>query len=307
MARRDSPGAVVMARKPHVGYFAGMRTAALPLDVPLWRLGAWASEHGVDYLFYSGIERIQRPEYGVLADSAVALPGLEPQAWSGGANGYALYRFNDTPVDSLDFAVALRGALSNYEARHGEDPADLLFVAVQYLSLGDPAAARTRLDRLVRGGAADPGVERMRSRASEQLGDLAGAIDACQRAMALEPATGWHWARMGRLRAQVGDLPGARDAFERAVALEPANRDVLVLLGRTQVAAGDPTSAAVTFERALRLDPGDVEVRRFVAGAWQLAGNEARMRAVLAEGLRAGASRQELAGETRGEEGVTAP
>ena len=72
------------------------------------------------------------------------------------------------------------------------------------------------------------------------------------------------------------------------------------LLGQAQIATRRPAEAAATFERGVRLAPEDVEVRRFAMGAWQLAGNERRMRELYADGVKAGLPAEAMAGVSMG-------
>lgn len=290
LARLGAAGGRVLARKPHVAWYAGMAHHPLPLDLPLRDLPSWARAAGVDYVLYSGIEMVQRLEWGVLADSGVALPGLEQVGWESLPRGkfYALYRVTGAAPDSAAFDTAWRSALARYEARRAHSPEAVLLVAAQYLAAGDPEAARERLERLVHAGAQDAAVERYRVRVALALADLAGAEAACRQAMALEPPAAWHWARLGDVRAGEGRLGEARDYYGRAVEAEPATLAYLELYGHALVRLEDYAGAAAVFERCLRLAPVEAELRRYAMGAWQLAGNASRARELYEEGLRLG-------------------
>jgi tetratricopeptide (TPR) repeat protein len=288
----------VIARKPHVAWYSGLRFIPMPIDVSLSGLAAFARSADAGYVFFSGIEQLQHPEWDVLADSGLALPGFAQVEWDTLPNRhfYALYRFTGDQVDSTEFATAYRRALERYEARRPGSANALLFVAVQYLAIGDPAAARHRLDRLVQAGAQDPAVEKYLLNAALAMGDLAGAEAACRRAMALERPTAWHWGRMGDIRTGQGRLGDARDCYERAVALEPASLSYLQLLGQANIRTGEFARAAAAFERGVRLAPADVETRRYAMGAWQLAGEPSRMQRVYEEGVKAGIPAEALLG-----------
>jgi Tfp pilus assembly protein PilF len=291
-------GGGILARKPHVAWYAGMRFVPMPLDRPLSTLGRWAHDANAQFLFFSGIEQLQRPEWGVLADSGLSLPGYEQVAWGGLPRGhfYSLYRITKVRVDSTRFAAAFRAALERYEARRPGSPNAMLYVAIQYLAIGDPGAARERLERLVRAGARDPAVERYRAIASLATGDLEAAAAACSSAMSLERRTGWHWAHLGTIRTRQHRFEEARDCYQRAVALEPASVEYLEQLGQSRIRTREYARAAADFERWVRLAPTDVRARRFAMGAWQLAGDQARMQRIYEDGVKAGLSPDALLG-----------
>ncbi len=60
--------------------------------------------------------------------------------------------------------------------------------------------------------------------ARTQAGDLAGAAEACRRAIAIDPSNGAGWMALGEVTLAAGDRAGARDAFERYLAVEPDGR-----------------------------------------------------------------------------------
>ena len=299
LARMGLSDERILARKPHVAYFAGIQFVPLPTDQPLSRLSSWARAAGTRYLYYSGLEQVQRPEYGVLADSGVSLPGFEQILWGRLARDhfYSVYRLTNATADSAAFAGAYRAALLRYESRRRGSPEALLFVAVQQLDLGAPSEALVRLDRLERLGVRNPVVEKLRSLALFAIGDLEGAAEACRKAMTLETPTGWHWANLGEIRARQGRYAEARDCFGRAVQLEPASLDYLESLGRADISLEDYAGAASAYERCVRLAPRDASVRRFAMGAWRLAGNETRARQLYDEGVNTGLSPAALMGE----------
>ena len=288
----------ILARKPHVAYYAGMQFVSLPTDLPMWRLAAWGRQAGADYLYFSGLEQLALPNDGVLADSAAALPGFRQVFWRRTGNGHfcAVYRLEPWTGDSTAFAAAYETAIRQYEARHAGDATASLFVALQYLDLRMSQEALLRLDRLERMGARDPVVERARSSALLALGDLNGADEACRAAMSLERPTAWHWSRLGEIRARQGQFMEARRSFSRAVEIEPASLSYLELLGRTDVALRDFRAAGITFDRCVRLAPRDPRLRRMAMGAWQLAGDTTRFDEVYREGLRNGLSSEVLLG-----------
>ena len=58
------------------------------------------------------------------------------------------------------------------------------------------------------------------------------------------------------------------------------------------------SEARDAFEQRLLLVPGDIAARRDAMGAWELAGNEVRVRQLFADGVSGGASAAALTGAT---------
>jgi Flp pilus assembly protein TadD len=297
IARLAAGGGAIVARRPHAAYFAGRAFVPLPDEVAPWTLAAYARGRDADWVFYSPIELAERPELGVLADSGVSLPGLEPVLWRrlDERRFYAVYRVAERP-DTTGFAAAYRGALRRHEEQRPRDASAALFVALRLLELGDAEGALARLDRLEATGASQAQLARHRSTALLALGRLDEAEKACRAAMALEPTTVWHWSRLGDLAARQERWNEAASFFERASALQPTNASVLERLGRCRIAEGEAVRAADAFERALVLEPVRADLRRLAMGAWQLAGNAERMKELYDEGISLGATPRDLLG-----------
>lgn len=282
-------GQSIVARKPHVAYYASMKYVAFPDDIPLWRFPAWARSTGAQYLFFSGVEQVMRPNFAVLAESALALPGFEQVLWQrvDPTRFYAVYRLTEPASDSAAFAARYRDALYVYD-RHHPQIESKLYVAVQLLELGLPADALARLDNIGVAGDRDPAVQRYRSIALVGVGQWSEAAQACSKSMALGGPTAWHWGQLGRIGMHEGKLAAAEKCFENAVSLEPASVSYLEQLGLSRIAQRNFAGAAGTFEACLRLSPNDLRLRREAMGAWQLAGNGSRVQQLYTEGVQAG-------------------
>jgi Flp pilus assembly protein TadD len=298
LRRRGLAGGRIMARKPHVAYFAGMDYAPMALSPSLGDLLATARAARVGYLFYSGIERLQRPEYAVLSDSGLVLPGLAQVAYRalGGQRFYAVYRVAGVAPDPAALADSLGRALLRYADRRGAEPEAQVYAAVQLEAAGRFREALDRLLPLERAGARDPAVAKLLSGAYFGLGAWDDAARECELAMKLEPPTAWHWARLAAVRVKQGRYAEAREGYRRAVELEPGNPAHLERLGLACVALHDFAAAADAFDRCVRLVPRDAGLRRYAIGAYQLAGNPRRARQILEEGVRAGIPLPQLLG-----------
>ena len=87
------PGAVILAYKPHVGFYNGATTESLPDLDGLAQLKKYAQERGGTgalYIFYGMIERLRRPQYAELARGAPP-PWLEVTARSRKPGGWVLF------------------------------------------------------------------------------------------------------------------------------------------------------------------------------------------------------------------------
>jgi len=296
LRRRGLAGGRIMARKPHVAYFAGMEYVPMELSTSLADLIAKAQASRTGYLFYSGIEKTQRLEYAVLSDSGLSLPGLEQVACRSlvGPSFYAIYRVGAAAVDSVTMAAALDRALLRYSDRRRAEPEAQVIVAVRLVSAGRFREALDRLLPLEQAGARDPVVAKLMSTAYFGLGEYEASYRECELALELEAPTAWHFARLASIRERQQRYAEARDAYRRAVELEPGNPEYLGWLGLACVALRDFAPAADAFDRCVRLEPKNAQLRRFAIGAYRLAGDERRARQILDDGVRAGIPVQQM-------------
>src|SRR6185503_7890511 len=123
LAEMGLQGERVVARKPHVAYFAGMQHVPMSLTSSVPELVRRAHAAGARYLFYSPIEQTMRPECALLGDSGLVLPGLRQIAYRELAphHFYAIYRI-DQVVDDSTMNAALEPALLRYADHHRDQP-----------------------------------------------------------------------------------------------------------------------------------------------------------------------------------------
>jgi tetratricopeptide (TPR) repeat protein len=96
-------------------------------------------------------------------------------------------------------------------------------------------------------------------------GDVAGAVDAAERAVALQPADANAWLRLGLARYEKGDLAPALEALRKADALEPGRADVAHNTGTVRMAMRDYEGAETSFRAALERDPSNAGTRAALA------------------------------------------
>ena len=102
------------------------------------------------------------------------------------------------------------------------------------------------------------------------------AIAIAQRLVSLEPGAAWAQYNLGATLARHGDIAGARDAYDRTLALEPAFVAALRARAWLSLESGDHDAAAADLARARALAPdetavaieqGLVELRRYAGAA----------------------------------------
>lgn len=123
---------------------------------------------------------------------------------------------------------------------------------------GDPAGAAARL----REAAPHPDVLFELGLALNRLEDAAGALDAYQRALALEPAHHGAQVNLGLVYlSQLGEPQRARACFAAAVAAHPGSVAAQANLGLALEETGDADAALAHYEHLIAHDPAAVEYR----------------------------------------------
>ena len=95
---------------------------------------------------------------------------------------------------------------------------------------------------------------------SEKLladGDLAGALNAVNRALAANPTIAKGWFVKGRILMLEQDYAGAEPAIVKAVAMDRGNTKYLNALGAINAANGKADRALAAYRMALSADPAD--------------------------------------------------
>jgi len=91
-------------------------------------------------------------------------------------------------------------------------------------------------------------------------GDPAGALEAFQKALALDPSRLDIVERVGELNEQLGRPDAARAAYERITEARPRHHNGFILLGKLESRAGNHEAARALYERASLLESEGVEV-----------------------------------------------
>jgi tetratricopeptide (TPR) repeat protein len=277
------PGVGVMARKPLVAYYAGMRFVPLPDLDNFGQLLQRMRSDGARYLLISPVEVTLRSQFSVLVDPEVSLPGLDQIGHSVEREGhfYALYRLAEAPPSPVLFEDSLLAAIERYAVRRPGDPWPRIYLAGQLLSMGRYRVALAVMPS-ADSVASDPLAARIAAVAHGELGEYDLAAAACERGLASGADPTWARAYLGHVRRLQGRAEEARDLLRDALRAAPANLEYLEEYALASLAAGDPVQAATAFERVLGTQPADATTRLRAAHAWLEAGRPDRARALLA-------------------------
>lgn len=100
--------------------------------------------------------------------------------------------------------------------------------------------------------------DRMTGRAYLALGRMEDAAQAFDRALEAAPEDGALWADIGRFRRDTGEVAGAIAAADRALALDMRNIEALILRGELTRNQYGLAASVPWFDRALEIDPNNV-------------------------------------------------
>lgn len=263
--RRIAPhGGRIMARKPHVAYFAGMDLVPLPQVDTFMDLFTAARATRADYLFYSGIEADLRSQFWLLEVKGIQLPGLEviesrvlaPYQY------YTLYRFTSGVSDT---AALLQGLSWNVAAIARAYPNDMRAQAqlgALLLRMGQPSQAIPHLTVVAQ---RDPGnlqVLGWRARAYFEVGDDGNAARDCERISAAPRSPASSHRLLGLIRVAQGRLPEARVSWQRAIERDPTGPELYFELAAVEQALDHPQAAREAFDKCATLAPDRAAERR---------------------------------------------
>jgi tetratricopeptide (TPR) repeat protein len=127
-----------------------------------------------------------------------------------------------------------------------------------YAAQGDDGAALAEIERGLSHGPyallfADRGAVRTRA------GDLRGAVDDYQRALALTPDDAGLLCESARLLLDLDEPQASMRALDRAAQLVPSSVDICCNRGVAYARLGEPERALEEFTRGLKLSPSDLE------------------------------------------------
>ncbi|HEV8480471.1 MAG TPA: tetratricopeptide repeat protein [Candidatus Eisenbacteria bacterium] len=249
------PNGIVMTRKPHVPFYAGMRQLRFPAEGSLRDLIKEAYRGKANYVLFSGMEASLRPDILVLMDPDVQLPGFHQidRRLIDGSNYYALYQMDAAPPDSAQLDSAIVTYMRRFGEHHARDSAAHYDIGKELLDMGRAQEALAQLDTAL---ALQPSMVRsqmLEARAYSML----GRYDEARRATLVARQGGaqeaWKESELGSIDFAQGHVAEARKHFEQSLALSPTDLQILGLLEKTQIALGDASGAAATRARIATL------------------------------------------------------
>jgi len=121
---------------------------------------------------------------------------------------------------------------------------------------GDRAARQRAIDVLVHTTPNDPGAWRSAAEMANQRRDYPQAVQAYERALAIEPEDAASWNQLAYSAAWAGNLPTAMAALRRYQSLRPGNPDPLDSMGDVNLMSGHLKEAEAFYLQATKMAPG---------------------------------------------------
>lgn len=219
--------------------------AAVAIVALIARLASWSAAPDPADAVRQGQAALARGNYSAARNHftvAVAADPTDGTAQAALARAYVL----------LGEGVAAQGAVDR-AASAGVPAARLhhLRAAAAFLQ-GDDDTAILESGRTT--GLDAPYARRIRARALADRGDRPGAVATLQSLLAGNGRDAGAWGDLGRIRFDLGDIGGANEAAQRAIALDPTNLAALVLRGEVVRSQYGLVASLPWFEAALRRD-----------------------------------------------------
>ncbi len=252
------PGDRLLARKPQVAWFAGMEFVPLPNVETTRELLAESRRLGAQYLFLSGIEASLRPQFSLLNEAEVALPGFERLGHEAmdPLHFYTIYRISADTTGDAGFSDSLLAALRSMAQRHSGSADLQTYVGAMLIDERKYDEALVCLERAIALAPSAVQPVGFRALARVELGQLDGAAADCEWVIARmsRPSAPFHLL-LGTVRARQDRLEEAERAFANAATIEPANPAAQFDLGLARLARGDEAGATEPLDRAVLLLP----------------------------------------------------
>jgi len=291
LRKHARPGERVISRKPHVAYFAGLQYTPFPEATSFEELIKVAREIGVSYLFMSSMEASARPQFAVLFDPAVRLPGMEQVAYDDKdpRHAFVIYRFTGEPVRHDSMQVAVLEALRRFTRRRPGQALPRTLLGSHLVGMNRFAEALDTLAVAEQMSPRDIRIARMQSMAHYGLHQYDEAVRACRRAIELGSNTAWEHASLGLILLMQGRNAEARGELEIAARWDPSNAFYTQYLGLADLELGNAAAAEREFAKAAPSRAGQ-PLSLEAARAWLRLGQPQRALRALEEARGLGAA-----------------
>lgn len=214
------PTVRVLARKPHLAFYAGATHVPFPVLATLPELAAFCRTNRIAYVYFSVPEAEMRPELSFLLDRDADVPGLEPVRFDsprparlykvGAGLGTRPDWFGNDSLRTLRVSRALEDI--------GTPRWRVALVCGLYaMSEQDAAAAARHFEALIEARPDFAQGHFLAAQSWRALGRLEPAIDRYRHALALEPDRAEAWEGLGWSLLAAGDVPGAAGAWRPIV------------------------------------------------------------------------------------------
>jgi len=142
-------------------------------------------------------------------------------------------------------------------------------------------AKEQHLDLLVEQDANDPDVHQALAGYQAGVGNLPGALQEMQKAIALDPNRSDLYLTQGLLQFSAQQFDAAETSFKKATALDPKSMNAQMALGGFYQRRGQYAEAEQQFRHAMQVDPKDPEPRSALVRLLTSEGNRAEAEKVL--------------------------
>jgi tetratricopeptide (TPR) repeat protein len=250
-ALRDAapPGARVVSRKGHIGYYSGLEVAPFPRFAKLSDLAESSRRNHAEFLYFSWLEVQLRPDFSYLLDTTSAVPGLSV-VHSTDRQASVVYRIGP------DF---------------GRDP----------VWLTDPLLSRLHWERvLVRALPAPLAAPHRNLLAAFALDRRRPeeALEQADHATRAQPSDTLGWTLKGQALRELGRPEEAQRAFETALSLDPNEVQSRIGLGWVQLTLGHLEEAARAWRPVIAATRDDSTLRA-MQGLFEKLGDQEAARA----------------------------
>lgn len=246
------PGARVVSRKGHIGYYSGLDVAPFPRLQKLSDLAESCRRNHAEFLYFSWLEVQLRPDFSYLLDTTSAVPGL-------------------SVVHATDHQASV---VYRIGPQFGRDPA----------WLADPLLSRVHWERVLVRALPDPLAAPHRNLLAAYALDQRRpeeALEQAERATRDQPSDTLGWTLKGQALRELGRLEEAQRAYETALSLDPGEVQSRIGLGWVQLTLGHPEEAARTWRPVIGAARDDSTLR-VMQGLFEKLGDTEAARAAAA-------------------------
>ena len=179
----------------------------------------------------------------------------------------AHYRLAQTYMKTGSWASAYQELLRTVDLQPDNWPAQLDLGKLQ-LAGAKPQDAKDRALLILKSNPKNADAKMLLSDADVALGNLSGALQEANDAIALSPDRPMLYLNLGHIQARMNDLPAAEQSFKRAASLDSNSAMPFITLGKFYQQQKNFTEAEKYFKAAIEKAPKDVSARASLAALY---------------------------------------